>query len=569
MASSARTRRAETAPPLSEKELRDTSWEIGKAYPRPFSQDFAALMPVIPGRIFAIWNIAPSTIERIRTSCGNAWHGCRPVLRVYDVTLIDFDGKNAHVWFDVDVGSCSGNYYLNIGWSERNAVAEMGFRLTTGAFHPASRSNVIFVDRGRPSGAYQAAGLYVESGFKKVLRVENVLNAGAFEDIARVESKTPAATRSAVPRVAVVKARIGEEPGDSILTLVRSIAEKCTALGVQTPVFANQQGRAHARGPVAAAESACKGLLDEILTAHKKQPFGLIHCHEWYSAAGIDARKLGIPMVLTLYATEAQRRGSAPVDAASEAIAKCEKRACEAADLVIVPSDTAAQQLVDVYGVSRSKLAVVPQAISVRSDGSGPTPAEMKQTLGLGNGPVVFFCGEMSHAAGADMLVAVIPNVSGEHPSAQFVFAGDGPLRGELESAAHNSGVAQKCRFLGHTPPDLFESVLAACDFVVLPARTWQEDGVAKRAIACGKPVLTTHQANLPSIKHGQNGLLTYDNPGSIEWGVKELLSNPQAGGTIRSRAEHEATGVHSSEATAARYVGLYQDLLAKGAAHA
>ena len=43
-------------------------------------------------------------------------------------------------------------------------------------------------------------------------------------------------------------------------------------------------------------------------------------------------------------------------------------------------------------------------------------------------------------------------------------------------------------------------------------------------AIVAGKPVVTTHQAAIPFIVHGRNGLITYDNPGSLVWGIRELL---------------------------------------------
>ena len=67
--------------------------------------------------------------------------------------------------------------------------------------------------------------------------------------------------------------------------------------------------------------------------------------------------------------------------------------------------------------------------------------------------------------------------------------------------------------------------MLRACDFVVIPGRVPQGDGLARMAVANGKPVLTTHQAGTGGvIVHGQNGLITYDNPGSLVWGIRELL---------------------------------------------
>lgn len=57
-------------------------------------------------------------------------------------------------------------------------------------------------------------------------------------------------------------------------------------------------------------------------------------------------------------------------------------------------------------------------------------------------------------------------------------------------------------------------------------------------AIDHGKPVLTTHQAGTHCVAHGQNGLVAYDNPGSIVWGIQELLGNPLQGNLLRSVAK-------------------------------
>ena len=47
-------------------------------------------------------------------------------------------------------------------------------------------------------------------------------------------------------------------------------------------------------------------------------------------------------------------------------------------------------------------------------------------------------------------------------------------------------------------------------------------------ALKAGKPVIATHQAGLHHlVKHGINGLLFYDNPGSVIWALKEMISRP------------------------------------------
>jgi glycosyltransferase involved in cell wall biosynthesis len=150
---------------------------------------------------------------------------------------------------------------------------------------------------------------------------------------------------------------------------------------------------------------------------------------------------------------------------------------------------------------------------------------EAKRGLDLDpSAPVALFAGNVSYEAGADILLDAIVTVCGGNHEAQFLFAGDGAMRGELQALAAQAGLERRCRFLGDVPASDFDRVLRACDFVVIPARVRQGEDLARMAVANGKPVLTTHQAEVGIIVHGQNGLITYDNPGSFVWGIRELL---------------------------------------------
>jgi glycosyltransferase involved in cell wall biosynthesis len=48
--------------------------------------------------------------------------------------------------------------------------------------------------------------------------------------------------------------------------------------------------------------------------------------------------------------------------------------------------------------------------------------------------------------------------------------------------------------------------------------------GLARRA---GRPVVTTHGGPAHLVRHEDNGILTYDNAGSMVWAVDRLLGDP------------------------------------------
>src|SRR4051812_17903908 len=79
--------------------LRQTGWEIGeRRHGDGFTptHNHVGLGMVPPTRGFAHWRMLHSWVDQVARSRGNAWEGSRPILRLYDVTCIDFNGLNAH-----------------------------------------------------------------------------------------------------------------------------------------------------------------------------------------------------------------------------------------------------------------------------------------------------------------------------------------------------------------------------------------------------------------------------------------------------------------------------------------
>ena len=97
-----------------------------------------------PFWIFAYWEIAPSSLEAIRKRIGQqALAAAKVVLRMYDVTLVDFNGSNANSFFDIEVGAHAANWYVNLWRDDVSYVGEIGLRTLEGTFFALARSNVV------------------------------------------------------------------------------------------------------------------------------------------------------------------------------------------------------------------------------------------------------------------------------------------------------------------------------------------------------------------------------------------------------------------------------------------
>jgi glycosyltransferase involved in cell wall biosynthesis len=549
---------------FSQERLRQIVWEVGHDYPIPPADDYIAVSMVHPRLGYVHWHVGQQSSEKIRAGIAkNSIHAVF-VVRAYDVTNIIFNGSNAHFSFDLNVGRPSGNYYFGISRLARNYLCEIGLRSPDGSFHPVARSNVVYFDSDRPSGNYSVNGLFVGQARGKVFEVENIFDAPVYEkmnrELAGFDRKQPLA-------IAMVFLGFGREAGFSgpLGTLIKNISQRFRKFGGNVELFTDPEKEA--RGLIAGnlpvyLQELSTNASAALRSAHEKRPFHLIHCHDWYSSVvGLSAaRALDLPMIFSLHSTEHERTDADTMDEFSLSVCEWERSAVKGAVLVIVPHSSTRQQVINLYGVPPEKVVIIPDVFVERPTGNPAGGAEAKRWFGLNkDAPMVLFAGEISHASGADLLVDALPTVCRNHRTVQFVFAGDGPLKDELEGRIRHAGIGHRCRFPGHVNSETFEVLLRASDFVVIPARTWQDEGLAQMAIGFGKPVLTTHQSGISCVAHGENGLITFDNPGSIVWGIQELLFNPLKGGMARIVARRAAAEALSLDSAAAQHYLYYE----------
>ncbi len=103
--------------------------------PETYGEDRLVLLPIDPYWVHAYWELAPPDHP--------AGEEARFILRVYDVTCIDFDGSNAHSYFDIELNPDARSWYINLWSPGKSLCAELGRVLQDGTFAPRVRSNAI------------------------------------------------------------------------------------------------------------------------------------------------------------------------------------------------------------------------------------------------------------------------------------------------------------------------------------------------------------------------------------------------------------------------------------------
>src|SRR5262245_53358165 len=122
------------SPPDGEK-LRRVAWEIGEGRPGEAyapAGNHAGLAMVHPTQGFAYWRILHGWVEQTARARAGSWDGSRPILRLYDVSYIQFNGFNAHRVQDEHLPGLVGQRFFNLPTAGTWQLAEVGFLLRSG-----------------------------------------------------------------------------------------------------------------------------------------------------------------------------------------------------------------------------------------------------------------------------------------------------------------------------------------------------------------------------------------------------------------------------------------------------
>lgn len=145
---------------------------------------------------------------------------------------------------------------------------------------------------------------------------------------------------------------------------------------------------------------------------------------------------------------------------------------------------------------------------------------------------------------------------------ARFVIAGDGPVRGDVERQAAESGIGDDVAFLGEQ--DDLVALLSVSDLFLLPSIQESFGLAALEAMACGVPVVASRVGGLPEII--EDGVTGYtcapdDVEGMADRGVR-LLTDPGLHARIADAAAALVRETYCTDRVVPLYEAAYQRVL-------
>lgn len=128
--------------------------------PSGYNSTYITLIARDPYWLYAYWEIAPNAFSDLRNRIGDEINRCVYVLRIYDVSCIDFNGTNANSWFDIETGPSATNWYINLWKDGVSCCVEFGLRAPDGRFFSFARSN--FVHTPRSSASWRKEEMWLD-----------------------------------------------------------------------------------------------------------------------------------------------------------------------------------------------------------------------------------------------------------------------------------------------------------------------------------------------------------------------------------------------------------------------
>lgn len=183
---------------LQEK-VEDTKFYIGaeeKAFvsqtelPTGYNDNKVVLMVRDPHWAYVYWEINSNKVDEARNNLKSVFDQSRLVLRVYDVTGVDFKGSNANSFFDIDIPNVLGNWYVNLGNPNRIYCIDIGYKKPDGDLFVLSHSNKITSPRESFSEVSDETWSTSDEEYKNIYaRSEGFGQAGSSVELAEMMKK--------------------------------------------------------------------------------------------------------------------------------------------------------------------------------------------------------------------------------------------------------------------------------------------------------------------------------------------------------------------------------------------
>lgn len=233
-----------------------------------------------------------------------------------------------------------------------------------------------------------------------------------------------------------------------------------------------------------------------------------------------------------------------------------------AAAVTVLSEDLKDNVVAKVMPSHRDRVHVIPNFVDTEFIRPADRMTAFRSELGLGDGPVVLYAGNVGFSQSLEMVV----DAARDFPQATFLINGDGAARSSLEERA--AGLPN-VRFSGYQPKDRVPEVLATGDIHLVPLKK----GLGRVSVpsktysilAAGRPVLAAIDAGteVPRMLAASGGgvAVAPDDPVAFNAALASMLADLPAAAAMGAAGRDWVLGAASPAAVATAYEQLVRSL--------
>jgi glycogen synthase len=248
-----------------------------------------------------------------------------------------------------------------------------------------------------------------------------------------------------------------------------------------------------------------------------KAKFDVIHCHDWMTTkAAIVAKKVsGAPMVMHVHSIENDRSVYC-----NPQVFEVEKQGLEAADCILCVSHYTMERVHKIYGIPKSKMAVVHNGIDLKKCALPRVNMSRKRTKqGL-------FLGRITWQKGPDYFVDSARIMLEKRSDLRFVLAGWGDKAIPLIDRIAKWHLGSKILFAGFLNESDVKRLFRASDLFLMPSISEPFGLVALEALSNGVPAVLSKQSGVSEVLDSVPNADYWDTEKFAQFGL-QILDNP------------------------------------------
>lgn len=292
--------------------------------------------------------------------------------------------------------------------------------------------------------------------------------------------------------------------------------------------------------------------------------YDLVHGHDWLvgPASRALAERLGVPLVVTVHATEHGRHHGRVGQPPQSDIHAAECALTRRADAVICCSEFMRGHVAAALGVRADGLQVIPNGCGSPARRPPGAAAAMRRRYARKDQQLVLLAGRLVYEKGFHVALEAMAALAGGHPGLRFVVAGAGPYEFELAQQADRLGLSERGCFAGWVNDQALADLYAAADLCVVPSLYEPFGLVALEAMAAGCPCLVSDTGGLRELIPPGAPTMCFapDDAPALGRALELALGDPAARGAMAAAAREHAARV-SWDDVGAHTAALYQAL--------